>query len=209
MKHPSDATTLFLSQTNPQRESMSKALAVLILLTTSLAHADTYVVSFNSMNTNEGKQVANALRRLAPKPVHVRYLHDRNATHQNFVQSLKWLKKKVTANDVVVLYLAGHGSTEGKQGFFLTTRGRSIRAKEVRDATETLPGTCLVLFDSCQSGGALRESWKKTTVVCSSLAREVSWTDVMSKAVCEIMRQGREVLSIVVDEDFIRRRPLA
>src|SRR5690242_5242293 len=114
MKHPFDATTVFLSQANHQKKTMSKALALLLLLTTSQAHADTYVVSFNSMDTKEGKQVANALRRFAPKPVHVRYLHGQNATHQNFVKSMNWLKKKVTVKDVVVLYLAGHGSTVGK-----------------------------------------------------------------------------------------------
>lgn len=186
---------------------MSKALALLLLLTASLAHADTYVVSFNSMDTKEGKQVANALLQFAPKPVHVRYLHHQKATHQNFVKSMNWLKKKVTVKDVVVLYLAGHGSMVGKHGFFLTTRGRSIRAREVRDATEALSGTCLVLFDACESGGALKEAWKRTTVVCSCLAGEVSWTDVMSKAVCEIMRQGRGVYIIGFGLALLYRMP--
>lgn len=175
---------------------MSEALPVLLLLTASLAHADTYVVSFNSMDTNEGKQVANALRRFAPKPVHVRYLHHQKATYQEFLKGMKWLRNNVTDKDLVVLYLAGHGMTIGKGTntlFFLATNDRGILAREVRDATEALPGTCLVLFDSCHSGGALTEKWKKTTVVCSSLASEVSYTDVMSRAVCQVMRQGRGV----------------
>jgi len=167
-----------------------KRFCWVILFLPAVSKADTYVVSFDGMHTQEAKKVANVMRRRACAPVHVHYVPFAKATHQNFVNNMNWLKKNVTKDDLVIIYLAGHGGVTRRGRFNLGAKRGTIWAREICKTTESLPGTCLVLFDSCECGGALSEPWRRTTVVCSSASGEISWTDVMCPAICEIMRKG-------------------
>src|SRR6185295_16942753 len=50
--------------------------------------------------------------------VDVKLLTDDNATREDIVGALEWLEGEVTARDVGIVFMAGHGVTDNKQRFY-------------------------------------------------------------------------------------------
>lgn len=171
---------------------MSKILSVLLLLTTSLAHADTYIVCFSSYPSNEGKQVTNLLKRRVKPPIHCHYVPQARATKAAFTHNLLWLKTKAKKGDTVIMYVSSHGSAGDKELWISTANnGPDVSSEAIRKTTEALPCRSLVLIDACFSGSALKQLWHNAFVVCAAWDNELSWTGGMSKAVCQQLRQPR------------------
>jgi len=91
-------------------------------------------------------------------------LTDAAATRGAIVQALTDLQR-APADDVLVVYLAGHGEIEGTDWYFLphdvvfTPQGiehTAISASEMRDLLSRVgPQRVLILIDSCKSGGSI------------------------------------------------------
>ncbi len=98
--------------------------------------------------------------------VDVRALYDGDATRANVIAALKGLSG-VDENDVVVVYLAGHGIVVGDDWIFLPHeatmqkkfedyRKGAITAHEIQDALVAAQAQrVLVMIDSCQSGATV------------------------------------------------------
>ena len=98
--------------------------------------------------------------------VDVHALYDGDATRANVIAALKGLSG-VDENDVVVLYLAGHGIVVGDDWIFLPHeatmqktfedyRKGAITAHEIQDALVAAQAQrVLVMIDSCQSGATV------------------------------------------------------
>ncbi len=180
---------------------MSKALLVLLLLTTSHTHADTYILVFDSYPSKEAKQVTNLLKRRVKPPIHCHYVPQARATKSAFAHNLLWLKTKAKKGDTVIIYVSSHGCPGDGNLLISATHGPDVPSSLIRKTTEALPCPCLVLIDACFAGRAFHEPWRKTTVVCAANDHEVSWTGGMSKAVCQELRQPRQwtMSQLVVD----------
>ncbi len=55
------------------------------------------------------------------RKVEVKKLTDKQATRQGFLDGLEWLKEKMTAKDVAVIFFAGHGGKD-RNGHFICYR---------------------------------------------------------------------------------------
>ena len=95
--------------------------------------------------------------------VQVRLLTDAQATKDEVLDGLDWLRREVTARDVGMVFLAGHGLNDntGKY-YFLPYNGdpdRLLRMglpqTDIRDALNSLAGKAVFFVDSCHSGNAL------------------------------------------------------
>ena len=98
--------------------------------------------------------------------VEVRALYDNQATRANIIGALKGLGG-VDENDVVVVYLAGHGIVVGDDWIFLPHEAKmqkkfedyrkgAITAREMQDALVAAQAQrVLVMIDSCQSGATV------------------------------------------------------
>jgi hypothetical protein len=186
-------------------------ICLLVLCLPSQVRADTYVVIFNSFDDGKGtetNQVAAAMKNNAKGPVQLHYIHKNNSSHKTFSKNMEWLKKNATGNDdLVIIFVYADGSSDGGKGnlSISSTDGGFEPTKEIRETTESLPGTSIVLIDCCESGGALKETWKRTTVVCASSAKEASVTGGMAKATCEIMRREGD-LTVGKMASYLERR---
>jgi len=93
----------------------------------------------------------------------VKLLTDARATKDNVMDGLEWLERQVTAKDVAVLFLAGHGINDsGGRYCFLPADADPGRIKrtmvadsELRDTLASLPGKVLLFLDTCHGGSLL------------------------------------------------------
>ena len=117
----------------------------------------------------DAKAIVDELQRSAKgafSDVDLHALYDGDATRANIIGALKGLSG-VDENDVVVVYLAGHGTVVGDDWIFLPHeatmqkkfedyRKGAITAHEIQDALVAAQAQrVLVMIDSCQSGATV------------------------------------------------------
>ena len=104
-----------------------------------------------AMKGQEGKQF---------RGVTVRLLNDAKATRAAVLEGLDWLQREVTQHDVGMLFIAGHGSNDPKDGYFFlpydydpNQGARSgITQATFKKAVEGLAGRAYFFIDTCHSG---------------------------------------------------------
>ncbi len=111
--------------------------------------------------------LASAFKRQAGglyRSVGMRVLIDELAIKSRIIDGLRWLERQVTAQDVGVLFLAGHGINDPATGkyYFLPheadlqdVRQTMISQDEIRSTLQRISGKVLFFLDSCHSGDVL------------------------------------------------------
>lgn len=95
--------------------------------------------------------------------VQVRLLTNAKATKDDVLDGLEWLKKEVTAKDVGIMFLAGHGMNDNTGKYYFLPHnadpGKLLRTgvaqTDIRDTLNTLAGKVVFFIDTCHSGNAL------------------------------------------------------
>lgn len=95
--------------------------------------------------------------------VKVRLLTDAKATRDNVVDGLEWLKKEVTARDVGMMFLAGHGMNDNTGKYYFLPHNidpskllrTGVPQTDIRDTLNNLAGKAVFFVDTCHSGNAL------------------------------------------------------
>ena len=93
----------------------------------------------------------------------VTLLTDEQATKNGILTAIAALKDKLSGNDKVVVYFAGHGTTEGDSSAAIlpsdakdSGEGSDIKTTELYEAVSKLPAASRTIFlDSCHSGGMI------------------------------------------------------
>lgn len=93
----------------------------------------------------------------------VRLLTDAKATRDDVVDGLDWLKREVTAKDVGVMFLAGHGMNDNTGKYYFMPHNADpakllrtgVAQSDIRDTLNSLAGKAVFFVDTCHSGNAL------------------------------------------------------
>lgn len=115
------------------------------------------------------------------REVVVKHLPDASA--EQVLDGLDWLRKEVTAKDVGVLFLAGHGVNDADGDYYYLPRDANterlrrtaVPYYEVKKTLSSLPGKTLAFIDTCHSGnvmGARRGTADMTRIVNDLSAAE-------------------------------------
>lgn len=97
--------------------------------------------------------------------VQARVLTDREVTRTSVIEGLEWLEKMATdPNDVTVLFLSGHGTTDAHQTYWFYTadandddvRIKGVSQDELRESLQSLKGKVLWFLDTCHAGMAAK-----------------------------------------------------
>ena len=110
------------------------------------------------------------------RDVEIRLLTDAQATRDNVVDGLEWLKTQVTHRDVGMLFLAGHGVNDANGIYYFLPVNFSDQAlmrtgvpfSDIRNTLSSMAGKALFFVDTCHSGnvmGARRGATDLTGVV--------------------------------------------
>lgn len=95
--------------------------------------------------------------------VQVRLLTDAEATKDNVLDGLEWLQHEVTARDVGMMFLAGHGMNDNNGRYYFLPHNADpekllrtgVPQSDIRDTLSTLAGKAVFFVDTCHSGNAL------------------------------------------------------
>jgi WD40 repeat protein len=97
------------------------------------------------------------------REVEVRLITDGEATKESVLDGLEWLERQVTAKDLAVVFLAGHGINDNSgQYYFLPAnadpkrvKGSMVANSDVQSTLAKLPGKVIMFLDTCHSGNIL------------------------------------------------------
>ncbi len=129
--------------------------------------------------------------------VEAKLITNKEAKAKSLIAALKWLKSKMTAKDVALLFFAGHGARDRKGNFVLVPvdfnplvpGNNCVPGKLLKASLANLPGRIILMLDACHSG-AVAEDKKRAApdnlvrdlitedygvvTMCSSLGNEFS-----------------------------------
>jgi uncharacterized caspase-like protein len=120
-----------------------------------------YKLGFAAKDAEDLAAAWKALEGRAFAKVETRVLTDGGATRDAILEGFDWLTNATAANadDLVVLFLAGHGVNEAGQYFFLphdadpTRRSRTFLSQSlIFDVLRALPRRVLLFLDTCRAG---------------------------------------------------------
>lgn len=108
----------------------------------------------NSLKGQKGKLYSDVL---------VRLLTDAQATKDDVLDGLDWLKQNVTANDVGVMFVAGHGMNDKLGGYYFMPHNADpdklartgVSQADIKQTFANLPGHTVFFIDTCYSGGVM------------------------------------------------------
>jgi WD40 repeat protein len=97
------------------------------------------------------------------RSVEVRLLEDAAATRERVIDGLDWLRRQVTANDLAVVFFAGHGVNDTANRYYfvpvnadpLRLRSTGIPNDDISEALQALPAKVLAFLDTCHAGNVL------------------------------------------------------
>jgi WD40 repeat protein len=134
------------------------------------------------------------------RDVEVRSLTDRQVTRGNLVAGLKWLESKVTAKDVGILFLAGHGISDGRGNYYYLAsdsntknyRESGLSFIDIRNTLANLKGRALLMVDTCHSGDVLGRKGLDLNYVSNDLSSPENGVVVMAASTGNQSSQERK-----------------
>jgi WD40 repeat protein len=114
--------------------------------------------------------------------VEVRLLADDQATRERIIDGMDWLRREVTANDVAVVFLAGHGVNDNLSQYFYLPhdadierlRSTAISNNDIVEILQSLPSKVLAFLDTCHSGNVLGTGKKRALGDINRLVNELT-----------------------------------
>jgi hypothetical protein len=106
-------------------------------------------------------------------------LLDRDVTRDSVIEALQWLEKSnPTANDVSVLFIAGHGLTDEKQTYWFypadatgdDVRRKGVSQDDMRKTLQDLQGKVLLFVDTCSAGTVAKRSPVDINILINSVS---------------------------------------
>ncbi len=138
-------------------------LYVLAVGVSSYQHKDISKLGLPAKDANDFVAALQRQKGKLYRDVEVRLLTDEKATADAVVDGLDWLQKQITADDVGVVFVAGHGVNDPDIGYtYLPVnadpdrlRRTGVAMDEFKKTMSKLPGKALFFFDTCHSGNVL------------------------------------------------------
>ena len=116
------------------------------------------------------------------RKVVIRLLTDERARRDDVLDGLEWIRREVTARDVAVVFLAGHGINDADGVYYYLPYDTDVKRlkrtgvifTEIRNTLVALPGKALFFVDTCHAGNVLGTGLRglppDTTAVVNELA---------------------------------------
>lgn len=114
--------------------------------------------------------------------IDVRLLTDETATRESIIDGMDWLRREVTANDIAVVFFAGHGVNDSiSQYYFLPSnseltrlRSTAISNVDIVETLQSLPSKVLAFLDTCHSGNVMGTGKKRALGDINRLVNELT-----------------------------------
>lgn len=122
-----------------------------------------YNLDFAAKDAIDFSQVLLQQKGTLYRDVEVRLLTDAKATKDGVLEGLEWLKREVTARDVGILFLAGHGMNDNAGNYYFLPHDvnpeqllrTGVAHNDIKLTLNNIAGKALFFIDTCHSGNAL------------------------------------------------------
>lgn len=128
--------------------------------------------------------VAALLRQkgLLYRDVEVKLLTDAAATRDEVVDGLEWIRKQVTAKDIGMVFLAGHGVTDADGNYYYLPvnadpeklKRTGVVFSEIKNTLAALPGKAVFFIDTCHAGNVLGTGRRAVAMDVSGVVNELA-----------------------------------
>ncbi|MEJ5301270.1 MAG: caspase family protein [Thermodesulforhabdaceae bacterium] len=115
------------------------------------------------------------------KDVITKVIVDEQATRENILDGLEWIRKSTKPTDVAMIFLAGHGLTDNLNQvyYFMPVNGdperlmaTGVSAHSIQETLASINGKVILFLDACYSANILKD--KKTRGVGVGVTSDVS-----------------------------------
>jgi hypothetical protein len=86
-----------------------------------------------------------------------RVLTGKKATRKELLDALDWARDNAGADDLVMVFIACHGTCTRKGESIFATRNGTVRPRDIKSRLAKLPCQAIVVNDACQSGNWPKE----------------------------------------------------
>jgi WD40 repeat protein len=94
--------------------------------------------------------------------VEIKLIQDKRATRAAILDGLKWLKDKMSPQDIGLIFLSGHGLRDDKGNFHFVPidvdqkkiPGSCLSGEQMKPILAETPGRIILMLDACHSGAA-------------------------------------------------------
>jgi hypothetical protein len=136
-------------------------------------------------SAKDATDFANALKRQEGelyRQVHVKLLTDQTATRDGVLDGLDWIRRSMTARDIGMVFLAGHGVNDADDVYYYLPQDAQVNAlkrtgvifTEIKNTLASLPGKAMFFVDTCHSGNVLGSQRKTRSVAQRDITRVVN-----------------------------------
>jgi hypothetical protein len=119
------------------------------------------------------------------RKVIVRNLTDASAKRDDILDGLEWIRRELTARDVAIVFLAGHGVNDADGVFYYLPQDVDVKRlkrtavifTEIRNTLISLPGKALFFIDTCHAGNVLGTGLRSVRADTTAVVNELSSAD--------------------------------
>ncbi|HSS20367.1 MAG TPA: caspase family protein [Pyrinomonadaceae bacterium] len=124
---------------------------------------DAYSLKFAAKDATDFAAAAASQKGLLYRDVVVKILTNDQATKDNVLDGLDWIRKETTSKDVAMVFFAGHGINDQSGVYYFlpynTDLERLLRTgvpfTDIKTTVQSLAGKTLFFIDTCHSGNVL------------------------------------------------------
>ncbi len=119
------------------------------------------------------------------RKVTVRLLTDGGAKRDDILDGLEWIRRELTARDVAIVFLAGHGVNDADGVYYFLPQDVDLKRlkrtgvifTEIRNTLISLPGKALFFIDTCHAGNVLGTGSRSVRADTTAVVNELSSAD--------------------------------
>ncbi|WP_273703654.1 caspase family protein [Candidatus Accumulibacter vicinus] len=119
------------------------------------------------------------------RKVSVRLLTDHAAKRDDVLDGLEWIRRELTARDVGMVFIAGHGVNDADGTYYFLPQDVNVKAlkrtgvifSEIRNTLVSLPGKAMFFIDTCHAGNVLGTGARSLRLDTTAVINELSSAD--------------------------------
>ncbi len=178
---PAPPTANTAAPANAGGADLRPALYLLAVGVSAYAKADIRL-DFAAKDATDFSKVFQLQDRQLYRKVEVKLLTDAKAKRDDVLEGLEWIRKEMTARDVGVVFLAGHGVNDSDGVYYYlpqdsdpqSLKRTAVIFTEIRNTLAALPGKALFFVDTCHSGNVLGTGRRSIGTDITKVVNELS-----------------------------------
>lgn len=144
------------------------------------------------------------------KKIEVKVMTDKEATRKGILEGLEWLGKRMTAQDVAVIFFSGHGTRDPAGDFYLVPVDADAKAGpeslfpggQLKKALEDMPGRLIAVLDACHSGGLADGGARSGPGLVDDLVRDLAAEECGVIVMCSSLGKEFSIESSAVEHGY-------